>query len=81
MEDGRSLRLAECHTTEDAVRLVSTDGGSQGDYLGESIHASRTSCTRRVHQRHCPPNGTGSEDGPASPGRGDPTTSQLPALD
>ena len=74
VDGGRSLRLAELHSTEDAVRLVSTDGGSQGDYLGESIHASRTSCTRRFHQRHCPTNGTGPEDGPASPGRGDPAT-------
>ena len=47
VDGGRSLQLAELHSTEDAVRLVSTDGGSQGDYLGESIHASRTSCTRR----------------------------------
>ncbi len=74
VDGGRSLRLAECHTTEDAVRLVSTDGGYRGDYLGESIHASRTACTRRVHQRHCPPNGTGPQNGQTSLGRGDPTT-------
>ena len=74
VDGGRSLRLAELHSTEDAVRLVSTDGGIGRDYLGETLHASRTSCTRRFHQRHCPTNGTGPEDGPASPGRGEPAT-------
>ena len=73
VDGGRSLRLVELHSTEDAVRLVSTDGGYRGDYLGEIIHASRTSCTRRQYQRHCPTDGAGPEDGPASPGCEDPS--------
>ena len=51
MGGGKSLRLAELHPTEDAIRLVSTGGGSRGDYFGETIHASRTTRTRRLHQR------------------------------
>ena len=73
VEGGRSLRLAECDTTEDPLRLVSTDGGYQGDYLGEIVYASRTACTRCVHQRHCPPDGTGPQNGQTSPGGGDRT--------
>ena len=73
VDGGRSLQLAECHTTEDPVRLFSTDGGDRSDYLGETVYASRTACTRRVHQRHCPPDGPGPEDHPTSPGRGDRT--------
>ena len=73
VDGGKSLRLAECRTTEDPFRLVSIDGGCRGDYLGETVYASRTACTRRVHQRHCPPDGTGPEDGQTSPGRGDRT--------
>ena len=76
VEGGRSLRLAECHTTEDAVRLVSTDGGYRSDYLGETVYVTRTACTRRIHQRHCPPNGTGPEDGPASFSRRDRTSGE-----